>query len=102
MKLTLAEHGGLAAGLRLGHPPVVVDMSILPDADVRQLTDLLSAARADPAPSGSARTVPDAMSYTVTVEDDGRQEVLRRTDTTMSREFAELLDRLRHLASTGG
>jgi hypothetical protein len=102
MKLTLAEHGGLAAALRLGQPPVVVDLSTLPDDEVRQLTDLLSAARADPAPSGSARTAPDAMSYTVTVEDGGSQEVLRRTDTTMSREFAELLDRLRRLAVKGG
>ena len=101
MKLKLAEHGGLAAGLRLGQPPVVVDLSTLPDADVRQLTDLLSAARADPAPSGSGRTAPDAMSYTVTVEDEGTKEVLRRTDTTMSREFAELLDRLRGLAAGG-
>jgi len=41
------------------------------------------------------------MSYTVTVEDGGTQEVLRRTDTTMSREFAELLDRLRGLAAGG-
>jgi hypothetical protein len=102
MKLTLAEHGGLAAGLRLGQPPVVVDLSTLPDADVRQLTDLLSAARTDPAPSGPARTAPDAMSYTVTVEDDGTREVLRRTDTTMSEEFAQLLDRLRELGLKGG
>ena len=102
MKLTLAEHGGLAAGLRLGQPPVVVDLSTLPDADARQLTDLLSAARADPVPAGRARAAPDAMSYTVTVEDGGTREVLRRTDTTMSDEFAQLLDRLRHLALKGG
>jgi hypothetical protein len=102
MKVTLAEHGGLAAGLRLGHPPLVVDMSTLPDTEARQLTDLLAVARADPAPAGPARPAPDAMSYTVTVEDGETQEVLRRTDTTMSDEFAELLDRLRRLAAGGG
>jgi hypothetical protein len=98
MKVTLAVHGGLAAGLRLGRPPLVVDVSTLPDAEARALTELLSAVRADP-PTAEARAVPDAMSYTVTVDDGPSPEVLRRTDTTMSREFADLVDRLRRLAA---
>jgi hypothetical protein len=66
---------------------VVVDLSTL------------AAAKADPPPAGPARAVPDAMSYTVTVDDGGTKEVLRRTDTTMSREFADLVERLRRLAA---
>ena len=95
--MTLAVSGGLAAGLRLGRPPVAVDLSALPEADARELAGLLSAARAEPA-AGTSRRVPDEQSYTVTV-DDG--EVLRRSDTTMSPAFADLVDRLQCLAGGG-
>jgi hypothetical protein len=99
MKVTLAVHGGLAAGLRLGRPPVVVDMSTLNEEDARDLRRLLSRAKADPPPGEPARAAPDQQSYTVTVDDGQEQEVLRRTDTTMSRGFADLVDRLRRLAA---
>jgi hypothetical protein len=97
--MSLAVSGGLAGGLRLGRPPVVVDLSTLTDADARELTGLLSAARAEPSPE-SPRRFPDEQSYTVTV-DDGLEEgqVLRRSDSTMSQAFAELLTRLQRLAA---
>jgi hypothetical protein len=102
MKLTLVESGGLAAGLRLGRRPLVVDLTTLPEADAQELTDLVSAARRAPA-AESSRTFPDEMSYTITVDDDDgeAQEALRRSDTTMSQGFADLVDRLRRLASQG-
>src|SRR5215210_7567939 len=99
MKLTLVESGGLAAGLRLGRPPLVVDLSTLSEADARELTDLVSVARQAPAAEAS-RTVPDEMSYTITVDDGETREALHRSDTTMSQGFAALVDRLHRLASS--
>ena len=96
MKLTPAVSGGLAGGLRLGRPPVV-GLTTLAASDAQELIELLSAARADPAPPPSRR-MPDEQSYTVTVEDGGTSEVLRRSDTTMSQEFAHLVERLQRLA----
>ena len=102
MVVTLAVSGGFAAGLRLGAPPVVVDMSTLSDADAATLTGLLSAGRADPPPAEPSRAVPDQQSYTVTVDDGQTQEVLRRTDTTMSQAFADLVAELQRLGSPSG
>jgi hypothetical protein len=92
MKVSLATHGGLAAGLRLGGRPLVVDGAQLPEADARALGDLVSAARAEPPPEPGGRSAPDAMSYTVTVEDERGSGVLRRSDAAMTPAFAALLD----------
>ena len=100
MRMTLTVSGGFAAGLRLGRPPVVVDLSTLPEAQARELTGLLSTARAEPA-ARERRRAPDEQSYTVTVEDGTGSEVLRRTDTTMSQGFAALVDRLQRLGRGG-
>ena len=92
MKVTLATHGGLAAGLRLGGRPLVLDGAQLSEADARTLGDLVGAARAEPDPEGTRGSAPDAMSYTVTVEDDSGSGVLRRSDDAMTPAFAALLD----------
>ncbi|MCW2701725.1 MAG: hypothetical protein JWQ45_3260 [Blastococcus sp.] len=102
MRVTLAVHGGFAGGLRLGRPPVEVDLSALTDHDVLALTGLLSAAKEDPPPAEPSRAVPDQQSYTVTVDDGQTQQVLRRTDTTMSQAFADLVDRLQRLGGVSG
>jgi hypothetical protein len=99
MKLTLAEHGGLAAGLRLGRQPVVVDIATLPESDARELVDLLSAAKEGPPAPEPSHAVPDEQSYTITVVDGQAQEVLHRSDTTMSQAFADLMERLHRLAA---
>ncbi len=44
------------------------------------------------ASSGKAR---DEMSYTITIQDQGRETVLSQSDTTMSEEFSKLLGWLR-------
>ncbi len=92
MLVTLATHGGLAAGLRLGAPPVVVDSARLPEADVRTLGELVHAARAEPAPPPADGSARDAMSYTVTVEDEDGAAELRRSDEAMTPAFGALLD----------
>ena len=94
MKVSLATHGGLAAGLRLGARPVVVDSALLQEADARALGELVRAARAEPPPPPAGGSARDAMSYTVTVEDEdeGGGAELRRSDVAMTPAFAALLD----------
>jgi hypothetical protein len=99
-KISLSEHGGLAAGLRLGRPARVLDSADLPPALRSELDALVSAARrtqAAPAGAGRAR---DAMSYAVTVEDGDENVLLTGTDTQSSPEFDALVRWLRdHLRS---
>ena len=90
MKVTLTKHGGLAAGIR--RPPHSVDSTALTEADAQEFARLVAALRASPTVEergpGRAR---DAMSYTITVEESSQQTVFRQSDTTMSPEFALLL-----------
>lgn len=91
MKVTLARHGGFAAGIR--RPPRTVDSVALPETAAQELTRLVSAAKNAPgtADDGPGRAR-DAMSYTITVEESGQSTVLRQSDTTMSPTFAALLE----------
>lgn len=100
MKVTLTKYGGLAAGIR--RPPCIVDSSALPEPTAAELARLVAAVKAAPAVTeerpGRAR---DAMSYTITVEEDGQPTVLRQSDTAISPAFAALLTWLeRHRAAT--
>jgi hypothetical protein len=90
MKVALSKHGGQAAGIYLQRPPQVVDSAALDDAEAAELKRLAAAAlsAAAPARSGRAR---DEMSYTITIEDDGRETELSQSDTAMSVEFGRLL-----------
>ena len=92
MKVSLAKHGGHAAGMFLGRPPRVLDTDTLPPSAAEELVKLLEAAQAKAAASeagpGRAR---DVMSYTITVEDSGHQTVLKQSDTNMSPAFRNLL-----------
>ncbi len=91
MKVTLALHGGLAAAIHLSRPPRQVDAGDLPAEAAAELARLAAAAAASPAPAQSERRIPDAMSYTITIEDGGRQTVLKQSDMAMSPAFAALL-----------
>jgi hypothetical protein len=69
-----------------------VDASALPEEDARRLGELVDAAVAEPPPGGDGGSARDGMSYTITVDRDrGSGQVLRRSDTTMSEAFADLL-----------
>ncbi|MEU3841147.1 protealysin inhibitor emfourin [Streptomyces sp. NPDC028635] len=102
MRVTLATHGGQAAALRLGLPPEVLDTGTLPANTAAELAELVAAASsaADTATGIAAESerpptpnrARDAMSYTVTLETGGRTTVLTQSDTTMTPEFAALLD----------
>jgi hypothetical protein len=92
MRVTLAAHGGLAAGLNLHRAPDAVDTDELPAAEARELDRLVDAALGAGAhrPAGSG-PAPDAMSYTVTVQTGGATSTLSGSDTASSAEFAELV-----------
>jgi hypothetical protein len=90
MKVTLAQHGGQAAGINLRRPPQTVDAATLDEARAAELKKLTAAATAAVAPARSGRAR-DEMSYTITIEDDGRETVLSQSDTAMSAEFGKLL-----------
>ncbi|MDB5582598.1 MAG: hypothetical protein JWR80_7774 [Bradyrhizobium sp.] len=75
-------------------PPQMIDSAALDEPKTAELKGLAAAAASAPArtTSGKAR---DEMSYTITIEDQGRETVLSQSDTTMSEEFSKLLGWLR-------
>ena len=91
MKIRLAQYGGQAAGLFTQRPPAIVDAATLDSAQAAQLQSLVSAAVASPATAAASGKTRDEMSYTITVEQDGRDIVLQQSDTTMSAQFRALL-----------
>lgn len=103
MRVTLATHGGLAAPVIAGLPPDVVDTDALPESAAAELSRLVAAAvPATATATGdreSHRRAPDAMSYSITVEEGGHSSVLVQSDSDMSPEFAALL---RWLKEHGG
>jgi|SRR3954453_21083647 hypothetical protein len=90
MKVTLTQHGGQAAGIRLQRAPAAIDTVALDDVGAAELKSLVAAAVSAPttARSGKAR---DEMSYTIAIDDGGRETVLSQSDTAMSAEFRRLL-----------
>lgn len=90
MKVTLAKHGGLAAGIR--RPPQVVDTDSLSAPLAEELAQLVAAAvAAGTSPGGRPGRARDAMSYTLTVEGGDGRTALTQSDTTMTPAFAALL-----------
>jgi hypothetical protein len=100
MKISLATRGGLTAAINLRLPPRVVDVDSLPKEAAVELVRLVDTAKNAPPAKAGPGSVADAMSYTITVENDGEPVVLRQSDTTMSPAFAALLGELeKHLGS---
>ncbi|MBR0827106.1 hypothetical protein JQ596_16330 [Bradyrhizobium manausense] len=100
MKISLAQHGGQGAGVLLQRPPLVLDTATLDPAAAKELSELAAAAVAagssPPRPAG----LRDAMSYSISIQDQGHDTVLTGADTVMSPEFAKLLAWLqRHFRS---
>lgn len=92
MKVTLAQHGGQAAAINLRRPPRVVDTATMRADEAAELASLVADAAAAPVGPGTAPgKAADAMSYTITIEDGGRQTALSQSDTTMSEAFGKLL-----------
>jgi hypothetical protein len=97
MKLRLVSRGGIAAAIALRSPPAIVETSALPEEDAAHLRTLIEKAKAAPSSEPAAKRTPDAMSYTIEVEEDGRVATLRGSDTDMSPEFSALLERVQRI-----
>jgi len=95
MKVILAQHGGQAAGINLNRPPKVIDSVALDGPKAAELKDLVAAATSAPSSAASSGRARDEMSYTITIQDQGRETVLSQSDTTMSADFGRLLAWLR-------
>ena len=101
MLLTLAKHGGLAAGIR--RVPATLDAANLPASAAAELKRLVAAARAEAPPPTGAGSARDAMSYAVTVSgDDAPQIVLRGSDAAMPPALAALIAFLERHATIAG
>lgn len=93
MRVSLTTHGGIAATTRMAAPARVLDSAALPAPDAATLARLIAAARAAPPPGGTRP--PDAMGYTITIEDNGQTTTLAQNDTSMTDAFATLRNWLR-------
>jgi hypothetical protein len=100
MRLTLATHGGQAAAINLRRPPRVVDTASLPPEAATELRRLVAAAAAEGGDWTRPRSAPDAMSYTITVDDGDRSSVITGSDAAMAPAFDALLSWIeRHTAA---
>jgi hypothetical protein len=96
MKVSLATHGGQIASINLGRRPQVVDSSSLPVSEAEELAHLVAAAKtSQPARDVSRGLARDAMSYTITIEEDGSTVTLDQSDMTASSAFIALRDWIR-------
>jgi hypothetical protein len=90
MKISLTKHGGFAAGMF--RPPSIVESSTLAAADAAELSRLVMAVKMAPIEQGEEPgQARDAMSYTMTIEDDGETTVITQSDINMSSAFADLM-----------
>jgi hypothetical protein len=87
VKVTLDRSGGLL----VTQPPAVISADDLSNAERAQLEELVEAAeRACQASPEKPIRGNDMRSYTITVERDGEQQVLRRSDADMVQPYADL------------
>ena len=87
MKVTLDRSGGLL----VTQPPAVISEDDLSDSERAHLEELVEAAeRACQACPEKPIRGNDMRSYTITVEREGEQQVLRRSDADMVQPYADL------------
>lgn len=87
MKITLQQHGGLAAAIKL--PPLVLDTDELDDPTRAQVEAL---AHSVPAQRSAVRSPhPDELAYTLTLENVNGIHQLTSMETASSATFSELV-----------
>jgi hypothetical protein len=94
VRVRLAAHGGFAGGL--ARPERVVDLGQLDPAQAESLARAVKAAITESAgrAAESREPLPDAMSYSITIEDAGEPTTLVGGDGDMPPQFAQLLSEL--------
>jgi hypothetical protein len=95
MRISVATHGGIAAGINLRRRPAVVDSARLPQPEVQELRRLVAAVRAEPAPPAGTGRARDAMTHVITVDDGAAPDSFTASDVTMTPAFAGLRGWLR-------
>ncbi|GIF25695.1 hypothetical protein BJ973_003973 [Actinoplanes tereljensis] len=90
MRVSLTTHGGLAAPINSRRPPRTLDTDRMPAATAGQLRRLVAAVLAEGG-GGRPDRGRDAMTYTITIDDDGRAATVTGSDTSMSAAFGALL-----------
>jgi hypothetical protein len=99
MRLTLQVRGGIAAAMR--RTPVSLDTASLEPAHADRVNRLAQAVVASQPAGSPSEPVPDAMSYTLTVEESGKVHVVKQRDGELTPEFGQLLNQLAsHATST--
>lgn len=93
MQVVLKTSGGFVAGIR--RPEQVIDSNALNSGDAEELARLVDRACAAEALEAEARTVPDGMTYTITVRRSSGVTVLTDADASMSPAFRALLEWVR-------
>ena len=95
MRITLTRHGGLLAGMK--RPPRIIDVTSLDPARAERLRALVASALGAQRDREATRVMPDAMSYAIAIEDEGRVVTLKQAEPTESSPFADLLEFIEHL-----
>jgi len=88
MRMTLQVHGGIAA---IRRKALSMDTALLQPEQANIVENLARTVTAT-APVPSVEPLPDAMSYTLTIEDDGKKSVVKQRDGSITPEFQRLLD----------
>lgn len=96
MRITLTRHGGLLAGMK--RPPLVIDDTSLDASRADRLRTLVARAIGTQQERADVRVMPDAISYSIAIDDDGRVTTLKQTEPTESSPFADLLEFLETLS----
>ena len=92
MRITLQTHGGIAAAIP--RRPLHVETGSLPDEDAHQLKQLVASVVTSARPPDPASIRPDAMTYTLTVEDGAGVQTVKQHDANLTPEFSNLLGQL--------
>jgi hypothetical protein len=95
MRITLTRHGGLLAGMK--RPPRIIDVTLLDPGRAERLRTLVAQAIGAQRDRDAQRVMPDAMSYSIAIEDGGQVTTLKQTEPTESSPFADLLEFIEHL-----
>jgi hypothetical protein len=98
MRIHFERSGGFApAAMKRS---VTVDTETLPADEARELVSLVESANLAnlPPPSGPRSARPDAFSYTLTIEDGGRQQTVCASDAEMPEAMYRLVAWLRKRA----
>jgi hypothetical protein len=95
MRITLTRHGGQLAGMK--RPPRIIDVTSLDPERAERLRTLVARAIGAQRDRESVRAIPDAISYSIAIEDEGQVTTLKQTEPTEPSPFADLLEFLETL-----